>query len=597
MTTSPIPAPPEHESLESLRDSLSGMLRRLEELVAQPELTSDAVVEITSIYNNVAYVFLYLEANEEHISYDSLLPWQDAFHRDSELDARILGLLLRATFEDPDVEAARLAYVVQLSAKRDTHLDGTAAQLEMLLTKAKGLLADEQAAKGALLARITRSDPPPSPAAAFYRLLSITEAAETRSKLWRVWQAQSANQSPPLVDLVDQMVATRRAASMGRGHRSVLADTLRKCRVGEDVVADFSRRYLTRAIHSHEVLAAEVASVVGTDDQPMAHFPYFMRRVSAGLGRPLFSLDACLDFVFEVASRTFGLTLTRQSDLTAPVIEVAVRRDGKQIGQINCDLWDAAGKPVSANYTKGLRNRTDWGSHFQMPVAYVSCRFQRINGVQRITFQNVHSLFHEFGHALNHVLIRKRISNQSGLEYLPLERLEIMSMWFEKWVYHPDFALRITEHDVDPGSVRLCQQLKALEYRRTYAERAVASVLDLDVHRRGAGGLDESFRDLDTRYGVGSTCHLHDLAVYFTWPMYQANPGANFVYLWGAAASVEAFARLEGTPLDGVLPDDGQAPTFAGCLDYDLPSAVPDPDSVFEFYDRLAAPADSAKFA
>jgi oligopeptidase A len=594
MTTSPIPAAPEHESLEPLRDSLAGMLRRLKELISQPELDADAVVEITSIYNNVAYVFLYLEANEEHVQYDSLLPWRDAFHRDDKLDACILHLLQRVTFEDPDVESARTAYVAQLVSKRDTRLGG-AAQIDSLLTRAKEVLAGEQAAQSALIARITRSDPPPNPATAFYRLQSTTTAAETRSKLWRVWQAQSADQAPPLIDLIDQMIVARRASSTARGHRSVLSDTLRKCRVDEDVVADFSRRYLTRAIHGHQILSAEIAAALGTDDQPMAHFPYYLRHVSAGADRPLFALGPCLDFIFEVAGRIFDLTLTGESDPEAPVIEVAVRRGGKQIGQVNCDLWDTGGKPVGANYTKGLRNRTDWGNHFQMPIAYVSCRFRRVSGIQRITFQNVHSLFHEFGHALNHVLIRKRISNQSGLEYLPLERLEIMSMWFEKWVYHTDFASKVAEENIDPKTIRLCQRLKALEYRRTYAERAAASILDFDVHRRHSGGLAESFRDLDADYGLSRVCGLHDLARYFTWPMYQANPGANFVYLWGAAASVEAFTRFEDMPLHGVLPGDGNSSVFAGCLDYDLPSPAPDPGSVFEFYDRLAAPVPAAR--
>jgi oligopeptidase A len=316
-----------------------------------------------------------------------------------------------------------------------------------------------------------------------------------------------------------------------------------------------------------------------------------MQAVAGRVRSPLFILDECLQFIFAVAHSVFGLRLTIQPITHRHVIGVRVESAEGEVGVINFDLWDTTAKASGANHTRGLRNRTDWSDLTQLPVAYVSCRFQRDQAdTQRITFQNVHSLFHEFGHAVNHLLIRRRISNRSGLEYLPLERLKFLSMWFEKWVYHRDFADALTLPPEGAAAVRRCSCLKALEYQRTYVERAVTAALDFELHRGTHTGLAAAFAYLDDRYGLSRFCSLQDFPVYFTWPMFQANPGANFAYLWGTSDSVQKFLEFEEQSLSEIAQRRPQLrELFASCFDFALPTTTPDSAAVFAFYDRLAA--------
>ena len=580
---------PERESLQVLERTLEDMRSRLEVLLGAPTFTPEALVEITAIYNNVAYVFLYLEANEEHVKYDDLQPWRDRFHADPELDRRILAMLRSVTFEDAEAESSRQDYVAQLEDKEANPPDPRGTEL---LGRAKDLLAQVDTEQAKLIARITGRPVRGNASATLYRLSGASDSAEMRTKLARAWNLVSDRHAPELIGLLDEMVQVRREQSTAAGHNSVLAQTLTKCSVTETEIAKFIDAYLERAVEEHRELMTTVGVAVGGEDLPTAHFPRYMQLVASGRRPPKFDLQACLDFVFDVAEQIFGLQFTARREGDSPVIEVSIDREGSHVGQINCDLWNTATKTPGPSWTMGLRNRTAWGNQVQTPVAFVSCRFDRGDDeVERISFQNVHSLFHEFGHALNHVLIRRRISNQSGLEYLPLERLELMSMFFEKWVYHVDFAQAVGG---DADGVRLGQRLKGLEYVRTFAERAAAAALDFEVHRRSQGTLSDCFGELDRRVGLGSVSRLEDLAVYFTWPMYQANPGANFSYLWGASASVEQFLPVADVPVPRLAEAVDADALFASCLDPCVEGPVPGTHAVFDFYADLAGSARGA---
>jgi oligopeptidase A len=579
-------AVPDYESLDQTAAALEAMMARLRILLAGEALSEDAFVEICAIYNNVAYVFLYLESNEAHINFERVLPWRDAFHRDPELDAVLLARLLALHCTHADTEEARTAYVTHLRTKLaapDATDDGLH---ERLLAEAKTVLDASRHDAAALLARLG-SKGRANPYATFYKLVAATDDPATRTKLSRAWRATRDRRLGDLVSVVDRMVDARRQASRQQGAESVLATTLRRCRVSEDVAWRFTEHYLVASLEHQERLDAEVLAATGAPDHAMDHFGHYVRALQDDQEIPLFPVEGCLSFARHVARELFGLEFTEGVQPSQHVLVLDATLDGRPVGQVNLDLWDTGSRPRPANTTTGIRNRTEWRNIRQRPVAYVSCRFRRADdGTHRITFQNVHSFFHEFGHAINHLLIRKRLPTQSGLEYLPLERLEDLSMWFEKWVYHPQFAEHLGLTPAQQDGLRLCRDVKRMEYRRSHVDRAVTAALDFELHRRADGGIEEAFRGLDERYGVGGHCTPGDFPPYFIQPMFRANPGANFAYLWGAASGAQTFA-----PFLDVAVEDAASPAevmelLAPCFGFDEPSVEPDGDAVFAFYDR-----------
>ncbi|HEX5534487.1 MAG TPA: M3 family metallopeptidase [Actinomycetales bacterium] len=579
---------PDRESITSIEESLDGMMARLETIISHPPLTEDTLVEIMAIYNNVAYIFLYLDAIDDVDNYQRLLPRRARFHDNPELDARVLALLEEMHCTDPEVEDARLEYIDQL--RKGMIQDPTAEkEINARLAKANAVLDQLRDDQNRLVERIVAGGSSANPWAVYYKLISETTSATTRQKLVRAWRVLRDRRLDDLVAAVDEMIHLRRADSAAHGFPHVLARSLERSRLAEAEIEPFLSAYLRQAFDNHQKLAAEVSAATGITDDPMDHFEYALHSSFAEVPPPLFVLDECLDYIFAVTRSVFGLDIERVDDPHPDVIAVDVHRAGVPIGQIKFDLWNKGARKYAANHTNGIRNRTDWKGLVQRPVAYVACRFQAdADGTNRITFQNIHSLFHEFGHALNHLLIRKRLSFQSGLEYLPPERLECLSMWFEKWVYHPEFSRFLTLPADDPDALERCKSIKMIEFRRTYAERATSAMLDFDVNRSNSGGLRESWERLDEKLGASQYTRFGDFPAYFTWPMYVGKPGANFAYLWGSAFSCEAFAPFRTLSLKEIADRPQLRELFESCFDFDAPSTPPNPAAVFDFYNAAS---------
>lgn len=583
--------PSKLESLAAMEVSLDQMMRRLKEILAQPSLTQDTFVEITAIFNNVAYAFLYLEANEEYEQFEHLAPWRDAFYADSELDGRLLSLLVELRCQASDAEESRVAYVKQLDDKV-TNSDGKRSdELDGLLECANLILADREKSQQRLLDRIGISSSGASTNIALYQIISHHQVPATRSKLARAWTVERDRHLNDLTNTIDRMVEQRRKEAKAAGFETVIARTLAKCDVTANEVDNFLQRYMSEAIDRYVALQQQVREVVGYEGDPMDHFPYFMNTLRNEKS-PLFVLDDCLRYICGIAEETFGLVIERLPSQAEHIITVVVSSEGREVGYINFDLWDTTQKAGSSNQTMGLRNRTNWHGVTQLPVAYVSCRFRPDHGQNRINFQNVHSLFHEFGHGLNHLLIRRRLPNQSGLEYLPLERIEYLSMWFEKWVYHPDFADGLGLSATDREATRSAQTLKAQEYRRTYVQRALTAIIDFELHRRQNGGILEVWESLDARFGVERFSSIGEVAEYFTWPMYQANPGANFTYVWGSSDSCWKFTEFESLKVGAIAERPVLRDLFTPSFDFKQRGPLPESSASFDFYDRVASGED-----
>lgn len=579
--------PSKLESLTALEYSLAQMMSRLKEILLQPSLTQNTFVEITAIYNNVAYAFLYLEANEEYEQFEHISHWRDAFYTDPELNERLILLLVDLHCPDTDAEESRVAYVKQLSDKANKPDDNGTDELDRHLERANLILAEREKSQQRLLDRIGIASNGVSANIALYQIISRHENPATRAKLARAWTVERDRHLTDLTDTIDRMVEHRRNEAKVAGFESVTARTLAKCDVTADEVDSFLQRYLYEAIDRYQILQKQVSEVVGHEGDPIDHFPYFMNTLRHDKS-PLFVLDDCLRYICGIAEEVFGLVIKRLPSEAKHIITVMVSSDGREIGHINFDLWDTTQKKGKPNQTKGLRNRTNWQGVTQLPVAYVSCRFRPDHGQNRVNFQNVHSLFHEFGHGLNHLLIRRRLPNQSGLEYLPLERIEYLSMWFEKWAYHPHFAAALGLSAADREATQAAQRLKAQEYRRTYVQRALTAIIDFELHRNQEGGIMEVWHSLNARFGVAAFASVGDVAEYFTWPMYQANPGANFTYLWGSSDSCQKFAEFESLKIGAIADRPDLRELFIPSFDFKQRGPLPQSSASFDFYDFTA---------
>lgn len=574
-----------HPTIRGMDADLSAMWLRLTELLLCRPFEAGHFVEVAAIFNNAAYVFLYLDSNSAHIASDSLQPWKKAFFDDDVLDLQLLGILSQVSFTEAELESSRAAYLEHLIDKQRVSSSPSNEAIADGLSRAKGIVASITTDVLDLLKRLNVTTATARPEAAFYALVNRTRSATARRKLYSAWRHVRDKRLDSLIATIDEVVQARWNDARCHGFQTVAQGTFEKCGVSTSEAEEFLNDHLTRAVECQAQLCRMTGGTRGPRGVSLDEFGYYLTRRHSADAAPMLDLEACLRFAFDVGRATLGLGFERIDSGTGDRIQVDVFDRSRFAGRIHFDLWTQRDSPKTANFTRGLRNRTSWNSVEQVPVAHVSCRFRRADdGRDVLHFQNVHSLFHEFGHALNHLFIKRRMPNQSGLEYLPLERLEILSMWFEKWIYHPDFASYLRAGGTDPAHLAAAQEVKRLEYRRTHLDRAVIAAIDLMVHEYANLSVKEAYRLLDTRFAIGDFCDLGAILPGFTWPMMQSNPSAYFAYVWGAAKSAEMFAPFMDSCLAD-LPDVCKTwSTLAECFEFEHPSAPPRVDSVFEFY-------------
>ncbi|HSP92361.1 MAG TPA: M3 family metallopeptidase, partial [Vicinamibacterales bacterium] len=183
--------------------------------------------------------------------------------------------------------------------------------------------------------------------------------------------------------------------------------------------------------------------------------------------RPYFKLDNVRQGAFYVANRLYGLTVVPRPDLPTYHPEVQAfevkEADGSHVGNFYTDYHPRPGKRVGAWSSTFRGTRMKDGKRIT-PVVVNVCNFSRPAGDEPalLTLEEVGTLFHEFGHALNSLLSK---SPYRGLGGFPRDFVEVPSQIMENWALEPEVLNVYAKHyktgEVIPGA--LVEKIKKAE--------------------------------------------------------------------------------------------------------------------------------------
>ena len=166
--------------------------------------------------------------------------------------------------------------------------------------------------------------------------------------------------------------------------------------------------------------------------------------------KPYFKLKNVLNGAFTIAEKLFGLTFVEQFDIDKYHEDVRT-----------FEVKDISGKLVAIFYTdffprKGKRNgawMTSYKSQYvlaevnERPHVSIVCNFTKPTATKPslLTFNEVTTLFHEFGHALHGMLADTVYPNLSGTSVY-WDFVELPSQIFENWCYEPEALALFAKH-------------------------------------------------------------------------------------------------------------------------------------------------------
>ena len=166
--------------------------------------------------------------------------------------------------------------------------------------------------------------------------------------------------------------------------------------------------------------------------------------------RPYFKLETVRDGMFEVADKLWGLKFKKRDDLPvyhkdAMAFEVT-EANGDHVGILYMDFFPRASKSSGAWMNSFMKQHTKDGQRVA-PIISVVTNFSKPAGDKPslLTFDEVSTLFHEFGHALHGLLSDCQYYTQSGTS-VPRDFVELPSQIMENWAAQPEVLKMIGKH-------------------------------------------------------------------------------------------------------------------------------------------------------
>ncbi|MCU4155718.1 M3 family metallopeptidase [Carboxylicivirga sp. A043] len=269
---------------------------------------------------------------------------------------------------------------------------------------------------------------------------------------------------------------------------------------------------------------------------------------------PYFQLENVRDGMFWVANQLYGITFTPIENIqvynpAAEVFEVK-EANGEHVGLLYLDYHPRDSKRPGAWQTSFRQAITKDGKKIT-PLVSLVCNFTAPTGdiPALLTFDEVSTLFHEFGHGLHALFTSGEFKRTAGV--VPQDYVELPSQIMENWAAEPQVMRHYARHyktgEVIPD--HLIEKIqKSGHFNQGFAtvEYLAASLLDLKWHALKAGDVVENtvefektamdeiglIEEIIPRYRSTYFGHI------FSSDYYAAG---YYVYIWAAVLDSDAF--------------------------------------------------------
>lgn len=159
--------------------------------------------------------------------------------------------------------------------------------------------------------------------------------------------------------------------------------------------------------------------------------------------KPYFRLENCIDAVFGLANRLYGITFQERSDVPVYHKDVKVYEvkdaDGSHLALFYADFFPRASKRSGAWMTE-FRGQSIRNGVEERPLISIVTNFTKptANEPSLITHDELTTFLHEFGHALHGILAEGRYPSQTGTS-VARDFVELPSQIMENWAFEPEY--------------------------------------------------------------------------------------------------------------------------------------------------------------
>lgn len=589
------------EPVERIEDDIErvwGVVSHLHSVKNSPELRSvydPLLAEIVKFSNRMGQsralyeAYCALRDNEWH-TYDSAQRRiLDACIRDAELNGVGLEEKARERFNQISQRMAALSTKFSnnvLDATRAFSLKlTTKEEIDGLPSTLLELAADEarRAGDGAATAEegpwIITLDMP-----SFLPFMQHSKRRDLRETLYRTYITRASDGAYDNTALIDELLALRQEKAALLGFETFAAMSLSRKMAPDvgtvehllDELRTAARPVGERDLEELRTLAREAGAPEAEDLRQWDVYFWAERLREARYElrdeelRPYFPLPRVLDGLFTLVERLFDIRVER-ADGEAPVWHEDVQffrvfdADGTPMAAFYLDPYSRPAEKRPGAWMNTLVGRSavmaQAGERARLPVAYMVCNQTKPVGGKPslMTFHDVKTLFHEFGHALQHMLTAVDYGLASGLTNVEWDAVELASQFMENWCYHTPTLQGLARHykTGEPLPDGMIERLKAA---RTFREGSNTlrqvnfGLFDMTLHAHfdphGKETPLEVQKRIDRKTLVMPSLPEDRFLCAFSHIFAGGYAAGYYSYKWSEVLSADAFSAFEEAGLD-----------------------------------------------
>jgi len=270
--------------------------------------------------------------------------------------------------------------------------------------------------------------------------------------------------------------------------------------------------------------------------------------------RPYLALPNVQQGMFELGNKLYGITFKELTDIPKyhPEIQCfeVFDNDGSHLGVLYTDWYPRPGKRVGAWSTSFRSGRYEDGKKIT-PVACIVGNFSRPtgDGPALLNFEEVSTMFHEFGHALHGLFTDVPYE---GLRGVPRDFVELPSQIMEHWVLEPEvldtYAKQYQTGEIIPPEI--VEKLKAADnFNQGFitVEYIAASLLDMEYHSLTEPSVEDVLafeKEAMDKYGLIDEIIPRYRTTYFSHVIGGYSAGY-YSYSWSEQLDSDAFEAFK----------------------------------------------------
>ena len=418
----------------------------------------------------------------------------------------------------------------------------------------------------------------------YISIMKYADNAALREEMYRAYGTRAAKENECNNEQnIQELVNTRLAKAQLLGFDSHAALTLSKrmAKTPQTVLSflDDLKALAKPAAEKDLKAVQEFASAAGHQGEVKPwDFSYWSEKLKKAtlnlddnLLKPYFKIENVLAGVFEISAKLYGLSFKKNPDIATYHEDVdayeVYDKDGEFLSLLYTDFFPRAGKRAGAWMTS-YRSMYTLEGQVVRPHISIVCNFTKptADKPSLLTFNEVTTLFHEFGHALHGMMARGTYPSLTGTSVY-WDFVELPSQILENWCYEPE-ALALFAKHYETGELlpkeyvdRIVESQQFMEGYATLRQLNFG-YLDMTYHGRrepmeGSVADFERSATADTQLfspvegTLSSTAFSH---------IFQGGYSAGYYsYKWAEVLDADAFERFKQEGIFSAAAADGFA--------------------------------------